>query len=78
MKFASIRGAPARPATTLLLAFSCLALAGFGSVDKSKPSTSASGRTQTGAAVLGSTTPRVFPREVAKRNERPDLAKGAA
>jgi hypothetical protein len=37
MKFASIRGAPLKPATTLLLAVSCLALAGFGSVDKKKP-----------------------------------------
>ncbi len=38
MKFASIRGAPIHPAATLLLAVSCLALAGFGSVDKKKPS----------------------------------------
>ena len=38
MKFASIRGAPVRPATALVIAVSCLALAGFGSVDKKKPS----------------------------------------
>ena len=38
MKSASIRGAPIHPAATLLLAVSCLALAGFGSVDKKKPS----------------------------------------
>jgi hypothetical protein len=37
MKVASIRGAPVKSAATLLLAVSCLALAGFGSVDKSKP-----------------------------------------
>ena len=38
MNVALFRGRRARPATTLLIAISCFALAGFGTADKKKPS----------------------------------------
>ena len=37
MKAGTVLGRSARPATTLLIAISCLALAGFGTAEKTKP-----------------------------------------
>ena len=37
MKAGTVLGRTARPATTLLIAVSCLALAGFGTAEKTKP-----------------------------------------
>ena len=37
MKAGTVLGRTAKPATTLLIAVSCLALAGFGTAEKAKP-----------------------------------------
>src|SRR5438874_7943667 len=60
MKAGTVLGRTARPTTTLLIAVSCLALAGFGTAEKTKPS--------------GGPAPLTVPKATCGPNDHPETA----